>query len=168
MYAPRQDSIRYIYLVFSYDNKSPVSWIIRFLTWSDYSHVALVNPETLEIISSDHKKGVHRKTLRLLLKNLSVRFRRIPHPNPGRVWRIAYSQIGKEYDFDFLWGWIFRKDWQDPAKWSCSELIAWAAGHGGKYIISKDRIGRVTPEHLYMISEEIERSFPLNTNKEIS
>ena len=146
----------HIYLAFSYNNSSPISRLIRFFTWGEYSHVALVNPETGLALESNHSTGVQLTTLSQFFLRSIPEIRRIPHSSPAEVWSAATSQIGKEYDMAFLWGWILRRNWQDPEKWSCSELIAWAAKEGGKGIISDDRISRVVPEHLYMISEKTE------------
>ena len=57
------------------------------------------------------------------------------------------TQRGKPYDMRFSYGWFFRRDWQDPNAWACSELVAWAAD-----LFDADIRRSVTPRDLYLIS----------------
>jgi len=79
-------------------------------------------------------------------------FRRIPHPDPALVWAWAVSQACEDYDWGFLFGWLCRRKWDHPARWTCNDLIAWAADRAGHPIINMDNPHWLTPEHLYLIS----------------
>jgi uncharacterized protein YycO len=35
-----------------------------------------------------------------------------------------HDQVGKPYDPSALWAFVFNRDWHDPGKWICSELVA--------------------------------------------
>ena len=154
----------YIYIALSYDNKSPVSHLIRIFTWSKFSHVSLIDPISKDrVIEASHTNGVALRSLSDFFSTSPPEIRRIEHPNPKAVWDTAYTQLGKEYDMGFIYGLLVRLNWQDPNKWSCSELISWAAETAGRFLFSQDRLPRITPEHLYMISEKVDE-IPLDKN----
>lgn len=134
----------------------PANWIGRLICWVTafrYSHVALVSPcgQWYVEASGRGKPGVR---VRDMAKRQWDDMRRIPHPKPEAVWEAAISQAGKDYDFAYLWGYLFRRSWQDPQKWACQELIVWAAAEAGHPIIHSE-YERATPQHLHMISEAL-------------
>jgi len=51
-----------------------------------------------------------------------------------------------------VFGLALRRSWQDKRAWFCSELVAWAAAEAGSPWFRRERIGRVTPEHLWMLA----------------
>lgn len=58
------------------------------------------------------------------------------------------KQIGKKYDWLGICAFIFRKrNWQNPKKWFCSELVAASFKHSGNIIVNSSA-SRVTPEDL--------------------
>lgn len=69
----------------------------------------------------------------------------------------AESQIGRRYDWAGALGLALRRGWQDRRAWFCSELVAWAADAAGSPWFRRNRIGRVTPEHLWMLAPFDER-----------
>ena len=144
----------YLYLAFSYNNKSIISWLVKVFTWSKYSHVALVDPKTTWAIEADNTHGVQYRLLSSFFKFSPPEIRRIRHKNPEGVIAAAKSQIGKRYDYGFVFGWFFRRKWQDQEKWACSELIAWAAEKAGQPIFVHERMNRIVPEHLFMVSDK--------------
>lgn len=42
-----------------------------------------------------------------------------------------HDQVGKAYDPRALWGFVFNRDWHDPNKWICSELVVDGAQRAG-------------------------------------
>lgn len=146
----------FVYLAFSYNNFSIISWIVRILTWSNYSHVAIINPKTTWAIEADNREGVRYTLLSKFFSKSKPEIRRIPCSCPEKVVSTVISQVGKKYDWGFIFGWMTRRTWQKQDAWACSELVAWAFEHSGCPIITKSRVSRVTPEHLYMISEYTE------------
>ena len=69
---------------------------------------------------------------------------------PAEVIYFAVAQVGKPYDWDALLGMPFRKDWRDPSKWFCSELVTAAFEAGGHPILRSDHVDRVTPRDVLM------------------
>ena len=135
----------------------PGSWIGRLITIATgfkYSHVVLVSPDGeffIESSGAGHKSGV---AVHSIGHKPFAEFRRILHPDPLKVWCLAVEHSGKPYDYGYLWGWIFRRNWQDDAKWVCTELIVDCCAVAGRPIIH-ERKNRVTAETLYMISEPV-------------
>ena len=57
----------------------------------------------------------------------------------GKVWEAAEKEVGKKYDFPALLGFLpgIRLFWKDdPDKWFCSHLVAWACSLGGRPLFS--------------------------------
>ena len=144
----------YITIGLCTDHTDWISTVIRWLTWSDYSHVVLISEDGQCAIEATHGKPVRPITIYEFLARDRATIRRIPHPNPTAVWDEAWSQLGKPYDWKFSWGWFFRRHWQDKDAWACSELIAWAAERGGKRLFPSF-FDKITADHFFMLSEEL-------------
>ena len=132
---------------FCTDKSDWISTVIRWLTWWRHSHVVLISPCQLYVIESTHGKGVVGGTLAEFLGRDGVEVRTIPHADPDAVWHKVENEIGKPYDWKYIYGWLFRRNWQDPAAWSCPELIATMAG-----LFPLDFAGHISPRDLYLIS----------------
>lgn len=129
---------------------SPFSWLIRLLTWSRWSHVSIVDGDT--IIQANALHGVIRTPLAEAIGTAKrVELVRLPARDPAAVISAAASQIGKPYDWTALLAWLLRRDWQEDDSWFCSELVAWCFTKAGCGIFRADRLARVTPEHLWML-----------------
>lgn len=144
---------RYCILAFCTDKKDWISNLICFVTWDKFSHVALVSPDMKTVIESTHGIGVRKLPFDVFQKMYrgAVELRVIPHPNPEQVWERAESQVGKPYDNNFIYGWVFRKGgWQNPGKWACAEIIAWA---GEWFKDVADLMSSISPRDLHLISK---------------
>lgn len=64
----------------------------------------------------------------------------------------ARSQEGKGYDLTASFGIPLRRDWQEPDKWFCSELVAWSFAQGGSPLFRPDAVHRVAPQHLWVLA----------------
>ena len=129
---------------------SPFSWLIRMMTWSRWSHVSIVDGDT--IIQAHALHGVIRTPLAEAIETANrVEMVRLPARDSAAVIAGAASQIGKSYDWTALFGFLVRRDWQADDSWFCSELVAWAFQQGGSPLFRADRLARVTPEHLWML-----------------
>jgi uncharacterized protein YycO len=141
----------------------PSDWISRVMAWlthATYTHVALVAPDGSEVIEASavgKPQGVRAMSMEVWTsKHPGFVLRKIEHPFPALVWQIATGQLGKGYDWNYLWGWLFRRLWQDPEKWVCHELIAWACQEAGHSILSMHAPHWLTPDHLDLISQPLE------------
>lgn len=75
-------------------------------------------------------------------------------PAPRGALNFAYGQAGKGYDWAGALGVGFRRDWQRPDLWFCSELVAAACAHGGKPLFHADA-GRVSPWDLWVCGQVV-------------
>lgn len=134
----------------------PGSLLIRAITWSRWSHCALVVGD--EVIESAMFAGVRRRPLAELIAASSAHsIVDLPVQDAAAVVAAAESQIGRSYDWAGALGLALRRGWQDRRAWFCSELVAWAADAAGSPWFRRNRIGRVTPEHLWMLAPFDER-----------
>lgn len=133
-------------IVFVTDNM-PWSIIIRWFTWSKYSHVGLLFSDN-EVIDATLRKGVSKKTLEEYKKKYkNIKTCSVPNVNEFETRVFAEKQLGKPYDWKALFGMLIRRKWTDENSWFCSELVAVALHKGGVTIIKKEA-SRVTPEDL--------------------
>jgi uncharacterized protein YycO len=133
---------------------------MAWLTHATYTHVALVAPDGSEVIEASavgKPQGVRAMSMEVWAsRHPGFVLRRIPHGDPEQAYIAASSKIGKAYDFGYLWGWLFRRNWQNLDRWVCHELIAWAAQETGDPFINMENAQWLTPEHLYLISQPLE------------
>lgn len=137
-----------------------ISRLICWLTRSRVSHVALVSPDGQHVIEASgvgEPLGVRLISReRFLAERQGVEFRTLAHPRAESVWAIAWGQIGKGYDNSYLWGWLLHRNWQDPSRWVCQELIVWAAAQTGYPMLDMTDSHFLTPGDLYRISKPLE------------
>lgn len=129
----------------------PGAVAIRALTWSRFSHVALIDGE--EVIEAVWPR-VRIASLADVIASHSQGYAiaDLYCADPAAAIAAARAQIGKPYDLGALAGILFRRDWQAGSRWFCSELVAWAFAQGGSPLFRADALSRITPQHLWMIS----------------
>lgn len=149
-----------ITLLFHHD---PTDWISRIMAWATHgrhTHVALLSPTgrlVIEASAVGWPKGVRCIPTPVWKQRHPGHIEQtVPHPAPLAVWNHASTQIGKAYDWPYIWGWVLRRKWQHPQRWTCHELIAWACQKAGHPIINMDEPHWLTPQHLYLISQPLE------------
>lgn len=136
-------------LLFSTTNL-PFSWLIRTATWSDWSHVALVDGNTVIEAAAGH--GVRELSLKDAIARCSAyEVVDLPASNPSAIIAAARSQLGKPYDWTAIFALGLRRDWQEDDAWFCSELVAWAAAAAGEDWFRCSALRRVVPQHLWML-----------------
>ena len=134
-------------------SKWPFSWIVRLVTWSKYSHVAIVDGDF--IIEAALWFGVRRRSLAVAIEHARCyEFVRFESDDPIRIINLAKGQIGKPYDWLALIGIWLHRDWQTVDKWFCSELVAWAFDKASEPLFSKNVLNRVVPQHLLMLNQK--------------
>ncbi|XQE65759.1 hypothetical protein ACOAPY_13935 [Pseudomonas sp. P3C3] len=131
------------------------SLAIRTFTWSAWSHVDLLDDSAgrPELVGAVAPSGVVVEPLAYRLQKASraalVEFR---VGSAAAVLAAARSQVGKPYDWVGVAGLVTRsRDWQGEEDWFCSELIAWALAQGGVPLFRETLVGRITPQHLWML-----------------
>lgn len=131
-------------------NRSPGSWVLRLIMWSRWSHSAVLDTEAAVVYDSTLFHGGVRKWAYEDFKKLYPTFEAKDcqvAPSivlDARLW--LESQIHKRYDWTALIGFLFRRNWQEPDAWFCSEL---SETFRTLFSIPKLRLGlwRVTPHH---------------------
>jgi len=124
------------------------SLAIRAINWSAWSHCALVTPGG--VIESVWPAGVvvtvrerfEARSSRLASSSVAV-------PDARAALAFARAQVGRPYDLAGALGLGLHREWDDPSRWWCSELIAAALRAGGRTVFPRNQ-HRVTPEHLWM------------------
>lgn len=125
--------------------------LIRAVTWSRWSHVALRDGD--EVIEAVAFHGVRTRPLVALLEQSSaVEIVRLPCPDPAAAIAAARGQVGTPYDTWGMLGLGFHRDWQATDRWWCSELVAWAAHQGGAKWLRAEALRRVTPQDLWRLA----------------
>lgn len=126
------------------------SVLIRAVTWSSFSHVAIVDGD--EVIEAVWPKVRVAPLADVIAKHSRYCVVDIPCQDPGAVIAAARSQIGKPYDLTALFGLLMHRDWQEADQWFCSELVAWSFSQGGSPLFRAEVMHRITPQHLWMLA----------------
>lgn len=141
--------MKYVRVLFS-TTRWPLSAAIRAATWSRWSHVAMVDGDS--VIEAVAGKGVRRASLRGAIDRAAdFAFVDLPATDPASVIAAAAGEINKPYDYTALIGLALRRDWQEPDAWFCSELVAWSFQEAGQPLLRAEVVRRVTPQHLWML-----------------
>jgi len=99
-----------------------ISAIIRWQTWSDYSHAAIVMPDGSLIEAWHRGPGVRRKYPKDL-KGVSIfEVDGLTEHQSKVVENFAIKQIGVKYDYFGVFRFMSRRN-VDNKRWFCSELV---------------------------------------------
>ena len=129
-------------------HKSINALAIRFFTWSRYHHCgALFNGLVYEATAFGGVVATPLNEFYDRYKNADFVVNDI-ECDDAKALQFLKNQLGKKYDWLSVFGIFFRAKVDDKNKWFCSELVGAAS-----YIFRKDRLSRITPEHLWMISK---------------
>lgn len=137
--------------VFFSDSDKLFSKLIKYFTWSEFSHVGLINDATGTVIDSRYGLGgvSEYDITKLYTDYPKLIVVELPFDGEG-AFEMAKTQLGKKYDLGAIFGMTGRRDWQTEDSWFCSELVAWACAEAGKKLIRK-KANRVTPQDLWEI-----------------
>jgi uncharacterized protein YycO len=125
-----------------------LSWLIRLLTWSEWSHVALVmDGQVVEAVWP----RVRQVPMEVAQRGYVVAEVEIPCHDPATAWAWVVAQEGKPYDWSALPGFLLHRNWENENRWFCSELAAKAFQEGGTPLFRSDCVSRVTPQMLWML-----------------
>lgn len=130
------------------------SWLIRFVTWSEYSHVDIVLHEQF-LIGAIAPDGVvlHNINDRLAMASKAL-IMEFPVNSFDDAKNYALSQIGRQYDWLGVIGIGLHRNWQEEDKWSCAELVAKVLSAGGQKPFDSKFYNRITPQDLLMLNFE--------------
>lgn len=123
-----------------------LSALIRWQTWSNYSHAALVLPDG-SIVEAWHRgPGVRKKQL-TDMKGVDIFSVKGLTAEQSKIAKgFALDQIGQKYDYFGVLRFLNRRKVSDNGKWFCSELVYAAFKEAGVHLLSKDTDpSRVSP-----------------------
>lgn len=128
------------------------SRLIRKLTFSKWSHVAIVDGDT--VIEAVWPRVRRVPLAHLLETHRDHEFAEVDVEMESVALSFAGSQIGKRYDWRALFGLITpTRDWERSDQWDCAELVAAAINAGSRRALFRDK-ARVTPQMLYLLSHK--------------
>ena len=122
------------------------SGIIRWFTWSKYSHVDLILPNGT-LLGALQGKGVGIREDSRGGDKFTVN---CSEEVAQRVLLNSISFIGKEYDWWGAFAFGPRRDWQDSKKWFCSELIVHLFAQAGLSLLNTRESHRISPAMLVL------------------
>jgi uncharacterized protein YycO len=129
------------------------SVLLRFFTWSSWSHCGVVTPEGTVIEAAAFHGVVERPASEFMADGVAqFAFKEIPVADDAAAIAWARAQIGKPYDWNGVIGLALRRDsWQDEDAWFCSELVEGACAAGGRRRFV-EQVERVTPQSSWMVA----------------
>ena len=120
------------------------SQLIRFWTYSRFSHVEILEPETGMVIGA-MPDGVKVRDLDYDGKARHL-YARVLVKDKKAVLDFMRSQYKKPYDFMAIVGFLVHRNWRDPQRWFCSELVTAALEAGGCFLFNQEaQLNRITP-----------------------
>ncbi len=135
------------------------SYIIRLVTWSNYSHVEIILPDVNTgdnfLFSSTAKDGVNYTRLsKRLAKSSKAVIMEIDSDNFDLALLLKFieSNLLKKYDWLGVIGIGLKRDWQSNNRWFCSEIVASALKYSGVQLFDSRFYGRITPQDLYKLN----------------
>ena len=128
-----------------------ISWLIRLVTWSDWSHTILIDPDGIRTVQAVWPRVMASTLAADLEGNEVTQMVDLPCADPAAAMAWARSQVGKPYDWRSDLGIAFHRLWTDPGQWECAGLIAAAFIAGGTPLFRADALGRVTPQMLWQL-----------------
>jgi uncharacterized protein YycO len=128
------------------------SWLIRFVTWSEYSHVDILLDGKYLIGAIAPDGVVVNKVNDRLQRASKAVIMELPVVSISKAQDYARSQIGKPYDWLGVIGIGLHRNWQENDKWSCAELAAMALDAGGQRPFDSKFHNRITPQDLLMLN----------------
>ena len=134
-------------VIFARSNK-PIALLIRFVTWSRWHHCAAITKDGEYVIEAKGGVGVRKITLehfQSMYKTWEIA--ELDCVDDKRAYEFLNDQIGRPYDLKAVFGILFRTGWDDEGAWDCAELLA-----GASERFRHDKLSRVVPEHIWMIS----------------
>ena len=126
------------------------SWLIRFFTWSDWSHCGIALQNGM-VLHTTWPKGVHLTPIEEWVATYpahEVIDVPLEYELSAEVW--SRNQLGKPYDLSGLIAFSTHRNWQEDDKWFCSELVGAALVKGG--LNFKVPSSRLTPGGLYLVA----------------
>jgi hypothetical protein len=151
--------------VFFADSDTVGSRLVRSITKGKWSHCGFYDPDTKTVIDSLASVGgvteYHIDHLRSYFPRTEIlSLRAFPHA----VLASARGEIGKPYDYRALLGFLpltrkLSRNWQDPTRWYCSELVAACADRHFISPLFPSSVQAISPQDLYEKLQPLSEEF---------
>lgn len=125
------------------------SWLIRFGTWSQWSHCAIL--ADAKVIDATMQHGVAERPFVEFVSEYPDHLMVSVECDESQALAFARSQIGKPYDWLAIVGFVFRRGWSCGDKWFCSEFVEAALKAGGRQRF-REELPRITPRDVWAVS----------------
>jgi hypothetical protein len=123
---------------------------IRGVTWSDWSHVAIIDgDDVIEAVWPEVRCTLLAEVIASHSEHCIID---IPCPDDAAGIAWARAQIGAPYDLIGMLGLGLNRDWQDDTRWWCSEHATGALLAAGRQVFREGMMHRITPQHLWMLN----------------
>ncbi len=129
-------------------NNLPLSWLIRAVTWSRWSHCGIVVDDM--VFEARAFKGVVATPLQEFIDRYNTHeIADVPVKDSvtDAMERLYYC-MGLPYDYLAAFGVLFRTGWNNTKAKDCSELVATVCA-----MFRTEKVSRITPEDIYRISK---------------
>lgn len=132
-------------------SKLPLSPLIKLVTWSKYSHIAIIINDKW-VMHSDFN-GVHIEPLEDLLgRSKTYMIAEYECIDSQAMIDEGIKLLGRPYDYGALIGILIRRiELQDDSKYVCSEFPAALAEFTNQSFFCTDYLHRITPQHWLML-----------------
>jgi hypothetical protein len=128
-------------VIFARKDGDIISKVIRIYTWSEWSHVAIVDGDyILEALGSVGVVKTPIKDFELRYSHTCIRYIK------GDIEK-ARKLVGKEFDMIGMCGGLLHMNVHDLNKYFCSEYVAYAS-----YVFGDEYTYKVSPENLFWTS----------------
>lgn len=128
------------------------SLLIRLVTWSRWSHCAIVTDAATVIESRALLGGVVEREMSTAIADATtLKFVEVQTADDAAGIAWARQQVGKPYDWSGVIGIALHRVWDEPDRWFCSELVEAALAAAGRRRFRVE-LGRVTPQHSWMVA----------------
>lgn len=134
------------------------SYLVRLITWSNWSHVAILIDDNTVIESTAMKNGnptngVHFSTLEDFKSRATTwEIRSFEVDNPDAIITAAKAKVGTKYNFKSQIGMLLHiGSWQNSACTYCSEFVTDIFCVGGSPKFNEKFKARIAPQHWYML-----------------
>lgn len=132
-------------------SNTPISWLIRLVTWSSWSHVVVVGPDGVQTLEATWPRVTLSTVDQVRHDNGVVLAVEFPCPDPETAWAWGLTQQGKPYDLLGIIGLLFHESWANEQRWWCSDYATALLLHGGRRLFRPGALHRIDPEHLWLV-----------------
>lgn len=133
----------------------PISSGVRLVThgWASHAEFVLPDGSTFGARCTGVKKRPYEP-------NRHKTVQRFAAPEIDKAYEWALTQDGKSYDFFAIAGILFNRNWRDPSRWFCSELIAASFEQVEAPLLDPDvKVNMITPRDLLLSMQKWAANF---------